>query len=82
MAVAQTISWRMMTQILANRSSNDASSNQPSTCGDANCSVAFYVALLEREMPDLAAVVKAWNHLRPAVKAGIVAMVKAAQPKP
>jgi hypothetical protein len=49
-----------------------------STCGDAKNCVAVYVALLEREMPDLAAVVKGWKDLPPAVKAGIVAMVQAA----
>jgi hypothetical protein len=36
------------------------------------------VAFLEQEMPDLAAVVKGWNDLPPAVKAGIVAMVQSA----
>jgi hypothetical protein len=37
------------------------------------------VAFLERESPDLAAVVKGWNDLPPAVRAGIVAMVMAAR---
>ena len=35
--------------------------------------------LLTEKSPDLAAVVKAWPDLPEAVKAGIVAMVKAAQ---
>jgi hypothetical protein len=37
------------------------------------------VAFLEQESPDLAAVVKGWKDLPPAVTAGIVAMVKAAK---
>ncbi|HEY2411378.1 MAG TPA: hypothetical protein VGI40_04015 [Pirellulaceae bacterium] len=41
--------------------------------------MACYVAFLERESPDLAAVVKGWNDLPPAVRAGIVAMVMAAR---
>jgi hypothetical protein len=36
------------------------------------------VAFLERESPDLADVIKGWDELPGAVKAGIVAMVKAA----
>lgn len=42
-------------------------------------SVAFCVALLERESAELAAVVDAWKSLAPAVKAGIIAMVQAAR---
>ena len=40
--------------------------------------MASYLALLVEESPDLAAVVKAWPDLPEAVRAGIVAMVKAA----
>ena len=40
--------------------------------------MACYVALLERESPDLATVMKGWNDLPPALRAGIVAMVKSA----
>jgi len=36
------------------------------------------LALLRRESPDLAAVVEAWPKLPESIKAGIVAMVKAA----
>jgi len=36
------------------------------------------LALLSEKSPDLAAIVKAWPDLPEAVKAGIVAMVKAA----
>ncbi|MEA3368002.1 MAG: hypothetical protein U9R68_07810 [Planctomycetota bacterium] len=36
------------------------------------------MALLSEKSPDLAAVAKAWPHLPEAVRAGIVAMVKAA----
>jgi hypothetical protein len=63
---------------LGNRKPISASAESPSTCDNSENSVAFYVALLEREAPDLAAVVKAWNCLPPALKAGIVAMVQAA----
>jgi len=35
------------------------------------------LALLERETPDLAAVIRAWPTLPEPVKAGIVAMVRA-----
>ena|SRR6478736_6000157 len=64
---------------LANRNSDSATVDQPSTCENAADCVACYVALLERENPDLAAVVKGWNDLPPAVRAGIVAMVTAAR---
>jgi len=40
--------------------------------------VAFCVALLGRESPDLAALVEAWADLPDAIRAGIVAMVKTA----
>jgi len=40
--------------------------------------VASCSAILAEKSPDLAAVVEAWPHLPEAVKAGIVAMVKAA----
>lgn len=65
---------------LGNRLGDSARDETASTCGNAKNRVAFYVALLERESPDLAAVVKGWNDLPPAVKAGIVAMVQAAKP--
>jgi hypothetical protein len=62
---------------LANRSSNDASADEPRDCDDVVSSVAFYVALLN-ESPELAAVARAWRELPRIVKVGISAMVQAA----
>jgi len=41
--------------------------------------LASCLAFLDRESPDLAAVVRAWRELPEPVRAGIVAMVKAAR---
>jgi hypothetical protein len=41
--------------------------------------LAFCLALLARERPDLAAVVEAWDRLPAAIRAGIIAMVEAAR---
>jgi hypothetical protein len=49
-----------------------------STCSDGQEPLGVLLAFLERESPDLAAVVRAWATLPEAIKAGIVAMVKAA----
>jgi hypothetical protein len=40
------------------------------------------LALLTQKSPDLAVVVERWEALPEAVRAGIVAMVRAAEPKP
>ena len=62
---------------LANRSTCDVSPDKSSTSEPADDHLASCLALLAEKSPDLAAVVKAWPDLPEAVRAGIVAMVKA-----
>jgi hypothetical protein len=59
---------------LGNRSRGDATTDSNATCGECE----FDSAFLAEKMPDLAAVVTAWPTLPAAIKAGILAMVKAA----
>jgi len=42
--------------------------------------LAFYLALLAQKSPDLALLVERWDGLPEPVRAGILAMVKAASP--
>ena len=63
---------------LLNRPTSDVTPFQSSTSESSPGDLASYLALLSEKSPDLAAIVKAWPDLPEAVKAGIVAMVKAA----
>ena len=47
------------------------------SCGDTTFVLADCLALLAHESPDLVLVVKHWASLSEAIKAGIVAMVRA-----
>ena len=62
---------------LANRSDNTATHADATTCGDHAENSADYLALLERKSPDLALLVKRWDKLPEAVRAGIMAMIRA-----
>ena len=61
-----------------NRRGSDVNPCETSTSETADGYLAEYLAFLSEKSPDLAAVVRSWPHLPEAVKAGIVAMVKAA----
>jgi hypothetical protein len=52
--------------------------SEQTTSGDSQNDLAFCLALLERESTDLAAIVRAWPNLPEAIKAGILAMIRAA----
>ena len=60
-----------------NRRGSDVTPSATSTSEPADSHLASCLALLAEKSPDLAAVVKAWQDLSEAVKAGILAMVKA-----
>jgi len=60
-----------------NRPTSDVTPCESTTCGSSDSHLASCLALLAEKQPDLAAVVKAWPDLPEAVRAGIVAMVKA-----
>ena len=51
------------------------------TSDDSRENLASCLALLAKQSPDLALLVEAWDTLPDAVRAGIVAMVKAASPR-
>ena len=53
----------------------------PGTCATRGATRVCVVVHVPEDNPDLAAVVEAWPHLPEALKAGIVAMVKAASGK-
>ena len=55
-------------------------SDDTTTSGDAKIVLADCLAFFDLESPDLAAVVAAWPTLPEALRAGIVAMVRASQP--
>jgi hypothetical protein len=52
-------------------------SDNDKTCESGENKSADYLALLRQKSPDLALVVERWDSLPEAVKAGIIAMVKA-----
>jgi hypothetical protein len=60
-----------------NRRGSDVTPAETSTSEIPDDYLAEYLALLGEKQPDLGAVVKAWPTLPEAVKAGILAMVKA-----
>ncbi len=62
---------------LQNRCSPSATNDSTTTCGNDAENSADYLALLERESPDLALLVKRWDTLPEAVRAGIMAMIRA-----
>ena len=59
------------------RSRDDASRVKSSTSDNPESVLASCLALLKTKFPDLALLVERWNALPDAVRAGIVAMVKA-----
>ena len=63
---------------LANRSDLPASHSPPDTSGDDQKNLAVYLALLAKKSLDLALTVERWDSLPEAVRAGIMAMVRAA----
>jgi hypothetical protein len=63
---------------LANRWNLSASSDSSTASGNPKDNLASCLALLARQSPDLALLVKVWDTLPDPVRAGIVAMVKAA----
>ncbi len=62
---------------LQNRCSSSATNDDATTCGNDAENSADYLALLERESPDLALLVKRWDTLPEPVRAGIMAMIRA-----
>ena len=67
---------------LANRSTSAASADHIDTSADPENVLASCLALLKEESTELALVVERWNELPELVRAGIVAMVKAAAGTP
>ncbi|MHC4441610.1 MAG: hypothetical protein ACYTF1_10670 [Planctomycetota bacterium] len=66
-----------MTCGLQNRCDESVTSDNDKTCESGEKNSADYLALLRQKSPDLALVVERWDSLPQAVKAGIIAMVKA-----
>jgi len=66
---------------LGNRPTVSATNNSLTTCDESQSVLAFCLAFFDRESPELAAVVRSWSTLPEAVRAGIVAMVRASVPK-
>ncbi len=62
---------------LQNRCSDTVTSDDTTICENDKENSADYLALLERESPDLALLVKRWDTLPEVVRAGIMAMVRA-----
>lgn len=62
---------------LQNRCGDTVTRDYTTTSGNDKENSADYLALLERESPDLALLVRRWDSLPEAVRAGIVAMVRA-----
>jgi hypothetical protein len=62
------------------RSGVDPNANAITTFDAPKNALAFCWALLEQESPDLALIVEAWGTLPPALKVGIVAMVRHRNP--
>ena len=62
---------------LGNRCDTPATNDNATTCGNDAEYSADYLALLELKSPDLALLVKRWDTLPDAVRAGIMAMVRA-----
>jgi integrase len=65
---------------LGNREHAPRTPDSITTCDDSKNVLAFCLALFDRESPELAAVVRSWSTLPEAVRAGIVAMVRASGP--
>ena len=55
----------------------DVTGSDKITCDNTESDLAYYLALLAEKSPDLAIIVASWDTLPDAVKAGIMAMVKA-----
>jgi integrase len=62
---------------LGNRPADSTNTNSLTTYDDAENVLAFCLAFLDRESPDLAAVVRSWSTLSEAMRAGILTMVRA-----
>ncbi len=62
---------------LANRCDTSPTNDDTMTCGNDAENSADYLALLERKSPDLALLVKRWDTLPEAMRAGIMAMIRA-----
>ena len=60
-----------------NRCDSDVSNDSTNTSENPENNSADYLALLRQKSPDLALVVERWDSLPEAVKAGIIAIVKA-----
>ena len=61
------------------QSTSDVSGEITSTCDRRNSVLAECLALLSETRPDLATVVGAWDSLPKAIRAGIQALIQAAQ---
>ena len=67
----------LLTYGLGNRRDNSTTNDDATTCGNDAENSADYLALLERKSPDLALLVKRWDTLPEALRAGIMAMIRA-----
>ena len=71
----RTLDPRIRNPLLGSRKDADNETSDKAPQG-----LTAYLALLDSEKPDLAGVIRAWPDLPGAIKAGILAMVKAAAP--
>ncbi|MCE9545754.1 MAG: hypothetical protein K8T25_09590 [Planctomycetia bacterium] len=63
------------------RNSESATTDAAMTSDDSKICLASCLAFLDRESPELAAVARAWDTLPEPIRAGVLAMIRAASGK-